>query len=159
MFVGRGYLLLGIGPDVVEPLMATLRNPPQGEAALRSSPLLTRAAALLPPEAGIVYHVTDYNRSIKSLRQTVVSLLETALAQMGSQSLIAPAPGADDQPAESEAAEKAELERTKALLEKIKGLLPTDDELEGVLGVGVGQAVVNQHGLLYRSAIELPPAR
>jgi hypothetical protein len=162
VFVGRGYLLLGIGPDVVEPLMATLRSPPQGEAALRSSPLVARAATLLPPESGILYDLTDYNRSIKSLRQSLLGLLETVLAQMSGEVLGVPAavvPGANDQPVELDPAEKAELERTKALLLKIKALLPTDDELEGVLGVGVGQAVVNQYGLQYRSAIELPPAR
>jgi len=162
VFVGRGYLLLGIGPDVVEPLMATVRNPPEGDAALRSSPLMTRGNALLTPEAGILYSLNDHNRSIKSWRQSVVSLLETFISQANGGVLGIPgtaALGADEQPAELDAAEKAELARTKALMEKIKGLLPTDEELEGVLGVGVGQAVVNQHGLLFRGAIELPPAR
>jgi hypothetical protein len=60
--------------------MASLRSPPQGEAALRSSPLLSRAAALMTPEPCIVYEVGDYNQTLKSARQTILSLLELPLS-------------------------------------------------------------------------------
>ena len=43
-----------------------------------------------------------------------------------------------------------------AFAAKLKELLPSDEELEGVLGVSVGQTTVNEHGLSSQSAVELP---
>jgi hypothetical protein len=42
------------------------------------------------------------------------------------------------------------------LVQKFKALLPSDDELEGVMGVSVSQTVVTDQGLSSQSAVELP---
>ncbi len=40
---------------------------------------------------------------------------------------------------------------------KVKELLPSDEELDGATGANVSRMIVNQHGLVYQSALELPP--
>ena len=136
VFVGHGYLVLGIGPEVTETLLSTLRNPPEGADALRGGDLMKRAAKLLPPEACLYYQVSDFNRYAKTIADAFMSALElpTGLAINDSE--------------EGSAATKT--------LTKFKELLPSEEELEGSLGVMVGHLIVNQHGLVYRMALELP---
>ena len=45
-----------------------------------------------------------------------------------------------------------------SMLRTLQKLLPSEDELEGVFGVEVGQVVVSPQGLSSRSVIELPAA-
>lgn len=149
MFVGRGYLVLGMGPEVVETMLAALKNPPASAAQFSNGSTMKRAAELLPAAAGISYGVTDYSGYIKLLRQALLQSFESPLA---AQSPLLQ--GAEGQP-ELQAA----LEKARALAEKLKGLLPNDEEMEGTLGVSVGQAEVTSQGLVYRSALELPPAK
>jgi hypothetical protein len=135
-FVGHGYLVLGIGPDVIETLLSTLRKPPEGADALRGSDLMKRAAKLLPPEPCLYYQVSDFNRYAKTIADAFMTALEY------------PTGIAADDDEDAGAASKA--------LAKFKELLPSEEELEGSLGVTVGHLIVNQHGLVYRMALELP---
>ncbi|HUY35363.1 MAG TPA: hypothetical protein VMV69_21645 [Pirellulales bacterium] len=134
-FVGRGYLVLGIGAEVTESLLAVLRTPPTGVAALRTSPLIERARALLAPEAGLEFQLSDAGQEMKEAKETLTSLLSEVLPTTYG-GVVSP----DD----------------AALLEKLKALLPSDEDLEGSVGVSVGQTVVNGYGLVRQSAIELP---
>ncbi|MBI2823642.1 MAG: hypothetical protein HYX69_03000 [Planctomycetia bacterium] len=142
VFVGHGHMVLGIGPNVVEPLMSAIRNPPEGSAALKGGDLMKRAGALLPPEPCIYYQMMDFDRYVKTLRQTVVTMLELPLTMRARLGAVAPGAG-DDQEGQK-------------LVAKIKELIPNEEELEGTSGVAAGQLIVNGHGLLFRSAIELP---
>jgi hypothetical protein len=135
-FVGHGYLVLGIGPEVIETLLSTLRKPPEGADALRGSDLLKRAARLLPPEPCLYYQVSDFNRYAKTIADAFFTALELPTGIAAS----------DDE--DAGAASKA--------IAKFKELIPTEEELEGSLGVSVGHLIVNQHGLVYRMALELP---
>ncbi len=135
-FVGHGYLVLGIGPDVVETLLSTLRKPPEGADALRGSDLMKRAARLLPPEPCLYYQVSDFNRYAKSIAEAFMSAFEMTMS--------------------IEASESDEATAAAKTLAKFKELLPSEEELEGSLGVTVGHLLVNQHGLVYRMALELP---
>src|SRR4051812_8237728 len=74
-FVGRGYLVIGIGKDVCEGLLANLRNPPAGPASLAGSNLMRKASELLRSEPGINFNVTDTNRQIKTLRSVLATTL------------------------------------------------------------------------------------
>jgi hypothetical protein len=150
IFVGHGFMVLGIGPDVLEPLMSALRNPPEGAAALRQGDLVSRAATLLPAEQCIYFHVTDFEKYLKTMRQTISSLFDLSnslgnvpqtLGGPGGAIEVAPGAKADD----------------SKVAEKMKELLPTDEELEGTAGVSVGRLIINDHGLTYRGAMELPP--
>jgi hypothetical protein len=148
LFVGHGYMVVGMGPDVLEPLMSALRTPPEGAAALRGGDLLRRAAAILPPEPCIYYQVTDFDRYIKTLRETIASVLDISSSLPAQQLGLG---GVD--PHETAAGQ----EENAKFIARIKELVPSDEELEGTTGVSAGQLIVNQHGLTYRSAVEMPP--
>jgi hypothetical protein len=136
VFLGSGHVMLGAGPDVVESVLAILRKPPSGEAALRASPLGRRAATLLPPEPSLGFQFTDLSQYVTLWRQSIDSSLATAKAHVKLGDA-----GADT---------------TDALLDKFKDLVPTEAELEGVLGVGAAQTVVGDHGVTRQSISELP---
>jgi len=140
-FLGRGYLVLGLGKDVTESLLAVLRSPPKGAAALRSSPLIERARVLLALEAGLEFDLSDAGQEMKGTSEQLAMLLSGSapIAQVGAV--------AGYQPAAPENA---------ALIEKLKALIPSDEELEGSVGVSVGQTVVNGYGLVLQSVVELP---
>jgi len=145
LFLGRGYLVLGIGNEVSESLLSVLRNPPEGEAAMRTSGLVERAAALLPPMPCFGYQLSDGGRNVKATKRAIEQLIELPLTQ---RARLAQIPGAS-----AEAFDPAEA---AALTAKLKALLPSDEELEGVLGVSVGQTTLGEHGLSSQSALELP---
>ncbi len=137
-FVGHGYLVVGLGAGLTESVLSTLRNPPAGQASLTGSALLARANELLPPVEGLAYHLTDMNRYVKTTRRMFSSLLNMTLKTH-----------------EEGDADDADLASTVKTLQK---LLPSEDELEGVFGVEVGQVVASPQGLSSRSVIELPAA-
>jgi hypothetical protein len=141
LFVGQGYLLLGIGPEVCESMMAALRSPPSGGAALRTSALHARANELLPQGPALLYSLTDAGSSLKGTRQTLTMLLE------GPQAMV---PGGLPVPGPTRTPQQA------ALIAKIKALLPSDEELEGTAGVSVSQIVVDDKGLVSQGVLELP---
>ena len=146
LFLGRGYLVLGVGADVTESLLSVLRTPPTGEAALRASGLVERGNALLPSEPCLIYQIGDAGISVKATKRMIEQFIDMPLSQPQ-------LPGAPFGPA---AEQKPDAEKKKALAAKLKALLPSDSELEGVMGVSVDQAAATPHGLLMRSAIELP---
>lgn len=149
IFVGHGYLVVGVGPEVTESLLSVLRSPPEGGAALRNSGLVERGRALIAPQPCWIYQLSDAGASVKVTRQAIQSLLEAPLHMNVAQPAAALAPGFPTFGAQPTAAQKE-------LIEKIKALLPNDDELEGVMGVSIGQTVVTDEGLMIQSALELP---
>jgi hypothetical protein len=61
--------------------------------------------------------------------------------------------------AEHQAAETQQLDDdSRKTLGALRDLMPGDEELEGVFGVVVGQGNVNEHGLVFKSVLELPAA-
>lgn len=139
VFVGRGYLTLGIGPGVVEQVLAALRSPPALAQSLRGSATYARAAQLLPLEPGLAFQMNDNARVLPMQRTVFLQALE--------------APFNSGPLAEIES---EEINEARALVEKIKELVPTEAELEGILGVGVGHAAVSDQGLIIRTATEMP---
>lgn len=149
VFTGQGYLVVGVGPEVSESLLSVLRTPPEGAGAMRTSGLVERGRALISPQPCLTYELEDAGASVRVTRQLLESLLSASLSvrvgQPGGQvaggaALFTPA----GQPA------------NVPLLQKLKALLPSDDELEGVMGVSVSQTVATDDGLLLQSAVELP---
>ena len=152
VFVGHGFMVLGIGPDVLEPLMSAVRNPPEGEASLRGGDLVKRASALMPAEQCIYYQVTDFDRYLKTMRQTISSLFDLSTSMRDRQMQLQFQVGQD------QGGQKLKSDEEGAKISaRVEELLPTDEELEGTAGVSVGHLIVNQHGLAYRGAVELPP--
>jgi hypothetical protein len=150
LFVGNGYLVLGIGPEVSESLLSVLRSPPEGEAAMRSSGLVERGRALIPPQPCLSYQLSDAGASVKVTRQLLNSLLEAPL----SMKINAPSAGGLGTGLAGLASQPSAEQ--KELIEKLKSLLPKDAELEGVMGVSIAQTVVTDDGLVIQSAVELP---
>lgn len=144
LFLGKGHMLLGIGSEVCETVMAMISSPPQGTAAFAASPQLARARTLLGPEPAFSYSVSDLSRNLPDVRETLMQLLQAPQALQA-------VPGVPGLPAQDFSPEDA------ALLEKLKELIPSAEELEGMLGVSTSLLVINSHGLVARSATELPP--
>lgn len=138
LFVGQGHMVLAVGNGVAEPLLAALRNPPTGAAALRGSPLAARADALVGFEPCLSYQIGDASGTARTMRDLIVTLLDSSLQ------------------AQEQIAEEDSPVLTAAVVARLKELLPTNEALEGVLGASGGVTVVNQHGLVHRSAVELP---
>ncbi|HEY4311488.1 MAG TPA: hypothetical protein VGN12_18715 [Pirellulales bacterium] len=139
LFVGHGYMVLGIGQDVVEPLLSTVRNPPEGSAAFRNGDLPRKAAALMPPEACIYFQVTDFDRYLKTLRQQLGSVFNYTTSSVA-------APGTSTSGDEDD----------QKLVKKLQELLPSEQEIEGTTGVSVSHLVPSQHGVTFRAAVEMP---
>jgi hypothetical protein len=140
LFVGRGFLVLGIGSEVCESVMAAIRNPPSGGTALRTSLLYARANELMRHLPALTYSLADTGSGLKGTRQALMMLLE------GPQGIVPGLPGMA----------QARTPEQTAMIEKIKALLPTDEELEGSAGVSVSQTIVNEKGLLNQGVLELP---
>lgn len=145
LFLGRGYLVLGVGEEVTESLLSMLRNPPEGPSAMRTSPLAARAAALLLPARSMIYQLSDAGSSVKTAKRTIENVIELPLTKQLGPVRISSASESSADSAES-----------TAFAAKFKELLPSDEELEGVLGVSVGQTTLNEHGLSSQSVLELP---
>jgi hypothetical protein len=144
LFYGKGYLLLGMGTEVCETVMAMISSPPKGNAAFSASPLLARAKTLLPPEPAFSYSVSDLSRALPDLRETITQLLQAPQAFQAIPGLPAEAPPQLDP-------------QQAALMEKLTQLLPTAEELEGMLGASTSLMLINAQGIIGRSATELAP--
>lgn len=129
-FVGHGYLVVGTGEGTLETTFTALRNPPQGEAALKSSSVVQRANELLAAQPSMVYQVLDGARYGKLLGQLSSFFAHVPL---------------EDVPA-------AQQDFMKGL----QSLLPADEELEGILGVGAMSLRITDEGVVARSASEMP---
>ncbi|HWA97456.1 MAG TPA: hypothetical protein VG713_03145 [Pirellulales bacterium] len=140
VFLGREFLVVGVGADVLEQVLAMLRNPPPESESLRASQLLRQASDLLSPTSGLTYQINDNNRNFRAARQVLVTSLEKLR---------------DHEPkAGEDAATTSPI--TRARMEAILGLIPSDDELDGTFGVGASQSTVDATGLSNRGALELP---
>jgi hypothetical protein len=147
VFLGRGFLVIGAGDSVIESLLSMLRRPPEGDASLRGSQIYRRASEMIAPEACLIYQLIDNNRNIKAARAMVVNALEVIKTHQP-----------DD--ADDDDNLKNPLKMLNpAMVDKLLGLLPSEDELEGAIGVGVTQTKVNDTGVVSRSVVELPPKR
>jgi hypothetical protein len=73
--------------------------------------------------------VTDTNRFAKTLRTALVAVTELAAADEDSD---------------------------RAVIDLIRSLIPSEEELNGVLGAGAGHSWVDENGVTARSVNELP---
>lgn len=133
VFVGQSYLMVGIGPGVVENVLSTLKNPPALGDSLRGSELMQRAGQLMPLEPGIAFQISDNGRLLPVQREAFLKGLDIGYAAEAG-------PGAEQ----------------NAIMQKIKALVPSEEEMQGLMGVSISHATVNENGLILRTASELP---
>lgn len=130
VFLGQDHLVVGIGADSLEKTLAAIRNPPAGESSLRESDVPRRAADLLPLEPARMFGVSDSSRSggtLGMLRDVVRALMPDDVE-----------------------------ESYRELLAAVQKLLPSDEEMEGMVGVGATTLRADDHGVSLQTAWEMP---
>ena len=130
VFLGQDHLVVGIGADSLEKTLTAIRNPPAGESSLRESDVPRRAADLLPLEPARMFGVSDSSRAggtLGMLRDMVLSLV----------------------PEDVE-------EPYRDLLAGVQKILPSDEEMEGMFGVGATTLRVDDNGVSLQTAWEMP---
>ena len=132
VFVGQQHLVVAIGDDSLEKTLAAIRTPPAGDASLRESDAVARAAAMLAPAPARLFSLGDATHTGGTL-----GLVREILAGLE--------PG-DVTP------------DYRAFLEQISPLLPSAADMEGMFGVSTSLLETTDAGLRYRSAWELPAA-
>ena len=130
VFIGQQHLVVAVGADALEKTLAGIRTPPAGEASLRESPAVARAAAMLPPEPARLFSLGDatHTGGTLGLVREIVAGLESG----------------DVPPVYRE------------LLAKLQSLFPSAAEMEGMFGASTAVLEVTETGLSYRSAWEMP---
>lgn len=130
VFLGQDHLVVGIGVDSLEKTLAAIRNPPTGAASLRESDVPRRAAELLPLTPARVFGVSDSSRSAGTL-----GMLRELLQALTPEDVEEP---------------------YRELLAAVQKLLPGDDEMEGMMGVGATTLRTDEHGVSLQTAWEMP---
>ncbi len=130
---GNGYLVFGYGRGVVSTALSALTNPPKGEHALRTSKLYRDSVALIDPEPGLSFQITDGARYTESMHKIIDAIFDMILSQTD---------GNDDMDMET--------------IEAVRELIPSNEELKNVLGVAAATMVVDENGLAMKSVSELP---
>lgn len=130
VYVGRNHLVVAIGSDSLERTLSSIRTPPAGEASLRESAVVKKAAELLPLEPARMFGIGDATRSGGTL-----GMLRDAAAAMLPEDVEPP---------------------SRDLLARLQALLPTATEVEGMFGVGVTLMRVEDAGISLESVWEMP---
>ena len=141
LVMGNGYLVLGVGAGTLERVLACLNNPPTGESSLHTSQLFERSRAAIPLRPGTGFTISDGARMAKIAFSGIESLMELEEQLSDKFSM------EDDE---------EENEDPEFSLEHLRSVLPTAEELDGVLGVSVGQSSVNENGWVSEGVLELP---
>lgn len=134
--MNSNYLVLGVGQGVLETVLSSLNHPPREDDALRNSALYRRAQQLVDFRPALSFEISDGERLMRVLRDGI----EPTLQQF--QRL-----GAND------AQDSDVAGWTQLAIE----LLPSDREMEDVLGVVVRELVVDEQGFVLHGVTELPP--
>lgn len=130
VYLGRDHLVVAIGDDSLEKTLAAIRNPPAGDSSLRESDVPRRAADLLSLTPARLFGVSDSFRSggsLGTLRDMIRSLVPEDVA-----------------------------EPYRKLLTAAQKLLPGDEEMEGMFGVGATTLRADEGGISLQSAWEMP---
>ncbi len=141
LFLGKGYLVLAIGEGVLESVLSSLNNPPSGSNAFRGSTVFSKAGDLVDLEPALAIEVTDGNRYMRMMQHWMNEQLdsfETLFAVMDNSEN-----DSDD-------------ESTKLFFKLARAVLPTADEVEGMLDVIVNRYEVNDAGMFLEGVQVMP---
>ncbi|MEM9881722.1 MAG: hypothetical protein AAF800_02245 [Planctomycetota bacterium] len=124
--LGQGHLVLGIGPEATARTLTALTAPPAG-GGLADSEDYRAGDALLGYEPGIAFGIQDLRKdAIAGKRQFDLAV------------------------------RNGQIDLDPELADKIRALLPTDDEINESFGVSVGQVTMTDGGLKYKAASAMP---
>ncbi len=139
LFLGKGYLVLGLGSGIMESVLSSLNNPPSGADALRGSAVFAKANAMIDLEPALAVEITDGNRYLKM----TIDALDKPLKQIA---LLLEQINSEDDDAENQS----------RLLPMLREIIPSQDEIEGMMGVIVSRWEVNEDGVFGSSTQEMP---
>lgn len=130
VFLGQRHLVVAIGDDALEKTLAAIRTPPTGAASLREGAAIGRAAAILPPTPARMFFIGDSTSTGGQL-----GLMRELLSVLEDRDIAPPA---------------------RDLVARLRPLLPSAAEMEGMFGVSTALLETTDAGITYRSAWELP---
>ncbi|NOZ39380.1 MAG: hypothetical protein GXP24_04040 [Planctomycetes bacterium] len=139
LFLGKGYLVLGYGSGVLESVLSTLNNPPTGADALRGSAVFAKAGAMIDLEPALAVQITDGGRYLSMALNAINRQLEQA-----------------DKLADRIDDEDDEVSGLKLMLSLAHAVMPSPDEIKGMVGVIVSRWEVNDDGVFGSSVQEMP---
>ncbi|MEM6458002.1 MAG: hypothetical protein AAF710_01270 [Planctomycetota bacterium] len=124
--LGQGHLVVGIGPEATARTLTALSAPPAA-GGLADSEDYRAGDALLGYEPGIAFGIQDLRQdAIAGKRQFDLAL------------------------------QHGQIDLDPELADKVRALLPTDDEINESFGVSVGQVTMTDGGLKYEAASAMP---
>jgi len=141
LFLGKGYLVLAYGSGVLETMLSSLNNPPTGPDALRGTKIYAEAGSMLDLQPGLGVEITDGNRYAAMLHRWLGRLLRQREKMLESHGDIQRAGGGDN----------GQLGIALA-----QAIMPSKQEIEGMMGVIVGRWEVNEDGVFGSTAQEMP---
>ena len=133
LFLGKGNLIFALGPSVIEATLSSLNSPPTDKNALLTSDTFARAQTLLKLEPGLNFQVMDGDRYVHTMNKIMNTLFN----------MVFHGPVSNRDP-------------DREIIAQLKDLMPTDEELEHVLGVSTNYILVNDDGLVGQGISELP---
>lgn len=134
--IGDGHLILGIGDNVLEQVLASLKNPPTGRDAFIGSDAYDTGKEMLSGKAGIRLDITDGNIQ----QQAAFEALETVVEQM-----------------QTFRSEFGEEDFALSVFEAVLMQMPSPEESDGSFGVFITEIYTDNAGLKFESVAELPP--
>lgn len=130
VFLGQDHLVVGVGADSLEKTLAAIRNPPAGDSSFRDSNVPGRAGELLPMEPARMVGLSDSSRTGGTL-----GILREMLKSLGPEDVSEP---------------------YRDMLAAAQKLLPGDDEMEGMFGIGATTLRSDDAGIALQTAWEMP---
>jgi hypothetical protein len=130
IYMGQGHLVVAIGKDSLEKTLTAIRHPPSGDASLRESDVVRRAAELVPLEPARMFGISD-----SSVTGGTLGMLRDMAA------------GVDRDDVE---------EAYRDLLVAAQKFLPSQADMEGMFGVGATRFEVDDAGASLTSVWEMP---
>ncbi|MEM6689777.1 MAG: hypothetical protein AAF664_10145 [Planctomycetota bacterium] len=135
--MNSNYLVLAIGEDVLASVLQSLNNPPVGSDAMRNSDLYRKAEEFVGSESVFSVEISDGGRLMSTIRDELVPSLQRIQGLQKSFELDS----------------DGELDWIERVLE----IIPTEREMEGLMGVVITKFIVTDEGLTLHGINELPP--
>ena len=139
LFLGKGYLVLGVGSGVMESVLSTLNNPPTGDDALRGSEVFAKANTMIDLEPGLGGQVTDGDRYMTMLLGVMRKQLKQA-----------------DKLVDRLGDDSNKGSGLQLMLSLGRAILPSEKEIDGMMGVIASRWEVNDDGVFGSTVQEMP---
>ena len=138
LMLGNGYMVFGLGRGVLEKTLSALNQPLEGADAMLTGEVFKQARQMMALEPGLSFQILDGRRYSKMLKQ----MLDAMLSQMEWQARQFGDAGGDRDALD--------------WIGNLRKVLPSDEEMEDVLGPSVGTLHVDDLGMVMMSVNELP---